>query len=441
MKAIHVPFCFYPDSIGGTEVYVGALVRCLRAYGVQGIVAAPGKEDAKYTHEDLLVRRFSITQDPDLATLYGEGDSKAAQMFGRILDEEDPDLIHLHAFTAAVSVLLVREAKKRGIPVVFTYHTATASCQRGTLMRWGKETCDGVLRLGVCARCTLNGLGLPRGVADLAGSVPVVAGKYIGSMRLSGAMWTALRMRELTSMRHAAFQSLMREVDHVVAVSQWVQELLVHNGVPVEKITFCRHGLDLNREKRGGDNPTPLAEGPLRVVFLGRLGPYKGLHIVLEVLRQDPALSVRLDIYGMVQGPEEARHFQYSKALAAGDDRVRFHEEIPPSEVAGILKRYELLIVPSQWMETGPMVVLEAFGAGLPVLASRLGGISELVEHGINGLLVEHRSVRAWREALKKLSCDRALLERLREGIRVPRTMDQVAREMERLYRRLKESG
>ncbi len=74
------------------------------------------------------------------------------------------------------------------------------------------------------------------------------------------------------------------------------------------------------------------------------------------------------------------------------------------------MQRYDVLAVPSQWLETGPLVVMEAFAAGVPVLGSNLGGIGELVTSGVDGLLVEPASIVAWRTALEALCRDRELL-------------------------------
>src|SRR5437868_5028470 len=124
MKVIHIPFSFYPDPVGGTEVYVESLVHHLFRFGTKSIVAAPGAETRRYEHNNLQVRRFAVSKHiSDLRELYGDGDIRASQEFAGILDDEQPDIVHLHAFTRAVSLRLVREAARRGIKVVFTYHT------------------------------------------------------------------------------------------------------------------------------------------------------------------------------------------------------------------------------------------------------------------------------------------------------------------------------
>src|SRR5579863_7191973 len=197
MKVIHVSFCFAPDPFGGTEVYVANLARDLQGLGVETMVAAPSEASRAYTIDGLRVRRYAINPKiTDVVELYGPGDTLAATEFASILDEEMPDVVHLHAFTRGVSLRLVQAAKERGIPVVFTYHTPTVSCQRGTLLLWGSQVCDGVLDVAACTRCALHGHGLNRIGSVLAGSIPSGVGRALGAAGASGGMWTALRMTE-----------------------------------------------------------------------------------------------------------------------------------------------------------------------------------------------------------------------------------------------------
>jgi glycosyltransferase involved in cell wall biosynthesis len=109
-------------------------------------------------------------------------------------------------------------------------------------------------------------------------------------------------------------------------------------------------------------------------------------------------------------------------------------EALAAARVVETLAGYDAPIVPSQWLETGPLTVLESFAAGVPVIGSDLGGIGELVAHDGDGWLVRHGDSDAWRAALRRIATDRALLERLRAGVRPPRTTDDVARDMVAVY-------
>ncbi len=99
-----------------------------------------------------------------------------------------------------------------------------------------------------------------------------------------------------------------------------------------------------------------------------------------------------------------------------------------------MFQSFDILAVPSLWLETGPLVVLEAFAAGLPVLGSNAGGIAELVTEGVCGRLVEVGSVAAWARALRELG---ELSRAGRWTWRVPRVRSsrEVAEEMLEIYR------
>jgi glycosyltransferase involved in cell wall biosynthesis len=435
MKIIQVPFCYYPASVGGTEVYVEALSKHLQQQGMEIIIAAPGEKNESYLNRSLPVRKFAVSSSiDDLRDLYGSGDLQAAINFSQILDSEQPDLVHLHAFTPAVSIRLVRAANQRKIPVVFTYHTPTISCQRGTLLYNGTDVCDGKLNLYTCTRCTLQGLGMNAYQAKLAGSIPAAIGLGIGAVGLRGKTWTALRMSELIKCRHQAFYDLMAEVDHIVAVCDWVKDVLLLNKVPQQRITVCRQGLC---------HPTmPLATiieqdqiAPLKLVFLGRLDHTKGVHLLIQALAKIPNLPIILDIYGICQSNERDRYQNELLSLAQKDYRITFKPTIPSAKIVSTLTKYDLLVVPSQWLETGPLVILEAFAAGIPILGSRLGGITELVEDRVNGVLIDAFSVKDWSIAIQDFCLNRVKLSHLRSGISPPSTMKAVAKQMQLIYR------
>jgi glycosyltransferase involved in cell wall biosynthesis len=113
---------------------------------------------------------------------------------------------------------------------------------------------------------------------------------------------------------------------------------------------------------------------------------------------------------------------------------VRFCEPLDSDRVVDTLAGYDATVVPSQWLETGPLTVLESFAAGVPVVGSNLGGIAELVGHDRNGWLVPHADIKAWGAALAQLTSHRGLVDRLRAGVRPPRSTDDVARDMLSVY-------
>ena len=436
MKVLHVPYCFFPDVAGGTEIYVEALARFQDEMGIESAIAAAGVEDASYVHGGRRVYRFRTAPDLPLRALYGEGDTVAASAFAGILETARPDVVHLHAFTSGVSIRLVRASHDRGIPVVFTYHTPSVSCSRGTLLRWGSAPCEGRMQVRQCAACRLHSKGMPKTVSCVVGALPPQVGNGVAALGVSGSRWTALRASELIGVRHGAVRALFAEAECIVAVSQWVKDLLVRNGADPQKIVLSRQGL---AGDMSGGRPARSAgsELPLRMAFLGRLDPIKGLDVVIDSMRLAPDLPVALDLFAVTQGDAGQRLKRQLLDRIGGDRRIQFLDPIAPDLIVERLRDYDVLIAPSQGLETGPLVVYEAFAAGTPVVGSNLGGIAELVEHGKNGLLVDPSSRPAWAQALRRLVENPQLLTELRRGIGPVRTMRDVASEMVPVYERV----
>jgi glycosyltransferase involved in cell wall biosynthesis len=437
MRVLHVPFSYLPDPPGGTELYVEALCAELVAEGIDCAIAAPGKRSESYKLGKLRVYRLGAQPAVgDLDELYGEGDPRSAERFDAILEAERPDVVHQHALSPACSVQLVERAKRRKLPVVFTYHTPRTSCQRGTLLEWGQTACDGRVTVERCTPCTLNGLGLGKTSSRLLASAPNVVGDGLARLRLSGSLWTALRLRHLMARRHESLRRFFSLVDVFVALTPWTRGLLTANGVPDRKIVLCPHGIPAAGPRRAMTGRRP--GEPLRVVHLGRVDPTKGTHVLVEAVRGLPDTPISLDVLGVVQSETAASLLSRLESMAGDDSRIRFLGAVPHHEVLGRLSGYDVVAVPSQLFETGPLVVLEAFAAGVPVVGSALGGIAEKVTDGVDGLLVApHHSVEAWRQALRRLAADRDLVAKLRNGTRAPRSAREVARAMTSVYQGL----
>jgi glycosyltransferase involved in cell wall biosynthesis len=437
MKTLHVPFHFYPEPVGGTEVYALSLVQRLRRMGDQAEIAAPGRRQESYVHEDIQVHRFAVSEVEDVSALYGAGDEPAAEQFEQILRESGPDLVHLHGVSPAISLRLLRRTKRRGIPVILTVHIPGILCTRGTLLEHGKNVCDGKLNVSRCSQCALEAKRLPGYLARIAGKMPAAVGGLVAAIGPQAGWATALRMTRLQSLRQGVLRQFLAEVDHIVAVSEWLRQALLRNGVPEQNVTLCRHGAT-----QTGLHAVPLYQPKLRsvkqIAYIGRLNEAKGAHVLIDALLRSPEIPVRLDIYGIVQEGSAERYDQRLRAKAKNDDRIRFLGPLPNHEVPDRLRDYDALAIPSVGLETGPLTVYDAFAAGIPVIGSRRGGIGELVADEIDGLLVEPGDVSAWARVLSRICYEGGLLERLRSGVAPPRTMEAVAVEMIGLYERLR---
>jgi glycosyltransferase involved in cell wall biosynthesis len=428
---LHIPYTYFPDAAGGTEVYVSRLTKGLVASGYKSVVGAPGLRPTAYRYQGIEVFRFATNPNPRIEHAYGLPDETAAASFAGIVQKTRPSVVHIHACTSAVSELLVDIAHNAGARVIFTYHTPTVSCARGTMLLFGDRPCDGQLYRKRCAQCVLNAHGVPKAIARMIAATPLSLSARKMSLAGGDRIFSPFRIPWLLSESHARFQRFMREVDHIVAVCDWVKSLLLENGVPAYKITLCRQGIEYD----GGSLQAATAnrEGALRVAFFGRLDRTKGADLLLAAMARMPKADIRLDLY-LVRQFGTGGEWETVVVQAHQDRRISIKQPVPPDEVCHTMANYDLIAVPSRWLETGPLVVLEAFAAGVPVLGANHGGIAELIRDGVDGILVPPGDVGQLARALAKVAVDRMLLASLRRNIKKPRTMHAVVEDMARLY-------
>jgi len=434
-----MPFTYFPDEVGGTEIYVAALIRALQGRGVEGAVAVPGRCDQTYMHAGIPVYRLGITSHPDLAHAYGAPDRQVAHSFGTLLTRLRPRIVHLHARTAAVSEALADAAHAAGARIVFTYHTPAVSCVRGAMMRMGRVPCDGLLDRRRCSICVLDAHGIPPLLRDAVAYVPDPVADLAARAVPVGRTATALRLPALVGAAHRGFRELMQNAERIVATCLWVHDALRLNGVPDNKLVLCRQGLAWSGEWETVPRPAARherAQGVLQIGYFGRLDPAKGIDTLVDALRRIPETPLSLDIFAVRQAGSDG-YVRQLERCAAGDRRIVFRAALPSGAVYEAMQACDIVAVPSRCLETGPLVVLEAFAAGTPVLGSRLGGIAELVTDGIDGILVHSERPVAWAKAISRLANRPAEVARLRVGIRKPRTIDIVASEMVEVYRSL----
>lgn len=435
MQTVHALGWYFPDATGGTERYVAGLARELGRLGVGARICAPimGRTSQSYEHDGYSVFRYPVHPEFSAAHLDGSAPHGGFEHFEEWLKEQDADVFHLHSWTTGCGRYHLRYARALGLKTVLTVHLPGLTCARGTLLEMGRSSCDGKVSPARCAACVLQSHGVPRLAASLAAGLLDVASarslRRVVPTRLANVL--ALPEQRLADIAAVALDS-----EHVVAVCRWLYEMLIANGIPREKISLNRHGLDDVPPKAPQQARfTPSARRVLRIVYLGRTQPVKGLDVLLKALQRVPTdVPVELTVHAVPAAFADLDYEAHVKRLCDGDLRVRFAGPLPPDRVYAALREHDVIAIPSQWLETGPLVALEALSQGLWVLGSRLGGLMEIVEDGATGRLLPHDDIGAW---------TRAIIALAREGFpprpaREIRTMRDVARDMHALYRDLR---
>jgi len=220
-------------------------------------------------------------------------------------------------------------------------------------------------------------------------------------------------------------------VDRILAYTHLTRDLLLANGIGEGKIHVSPYGIDTSHlaDIASKRRPSPV----LRFAFVGTLAPHKGPDVLVRAFRMLPStLDATLGIYGSEKGYES--YAAGLRELAGGDPRISFRGPFSREELGSVLVEIDVLVVPSRWYENAPGVIFEAFAAGIPVVSTDLGGMSEFVEPGKNGLLFALDDPQDLAGQLRRLATERGLLQRLRAGIGPVKTIAEYADELIELY-------
>jgi glycosyltransferase involved in cell wall biosynthesis len=441
LRVLQATAWYPPHSVGGTEIYVAGLVEALRGVGIASTVLTPRPVDgsaATYVHAGAPVATYPVDPMPAPGEMHLGKPHLGFETFRACLAAHAGAIYHQHSWTRGCGLHHLRAARAAGLKTVLTVHVPNIICLRGTMLNHGRASCDGRVEERRCGGCWAHGRGLPLPAAKLLARLPLAWSRR-ARLRWRTRLATALAARALGAERLDQITEMIGSADRVVAVCQWLYDALAANGVPRTRLILSRQGLPAAflEAAATADPAPPSAGGPLRLVYVGRWDWLKGIDIVVRAIRALPRdTAVKLTVHASPGGAEDAAYERSIRKLAADDTRIAFAGPLPRSELAPALARHHALVVPSRWLETGPLVVMEAQAIGLHILGANLGGITELIKDGNGGELIEAQSIPAWSAAIARLA-GRRPPTRAPPAPGTVRSMAAVAAEMADVYRSL----
>ncbi len=406
---------FPPESLGGTEIYTWSVARALATQGHAVSVFYPLADvpaTEKRTERDgVQLWRAPLPADrprenPAAQYWHTFRDTAIEADFAAFLAEVQPELIH-YQHVQGVSAQLI--ALGRGRPRVATLHDYWYFCANSQLIRPDRQVCSGPRFGWNCVDCATARADL----APLRAARPLVALPF--------------------AYRNAYLRRIAAQIDLFLAPSEFLRGQYIRQGFPADRIRVLENGVD--RARLDATPDTPLPEPPARphFGFLGSLAWQKGVHVLVEAFNQLPAYAA-LTIYGSDQAfPEYAAEL---KALALHPN-IRFAGALDYRRVGVALRQVDALVVPSVWYENSPLVIQEAYAAGVPVIASRLGALAEKVQEGVTGYLFEPGDSADLARVLKRLIVEPRQLAALRPNLRPGPDMAEHAAVLAALYAEL----
>lgn len=318
---------------GGEDTVVEAEIELLRSRGLDVDV---------YSRHNDEIRALSKAQVV-VGTFWS---GRANSEFAVRVNSFRPQVVHVHNTFPLISPSIYWVAEKLGVPVVQTLHNFRLLCAQAMFLKNG----------AVCESCL--------GRSMVSG---VVNGCYRGSRAQSAVLVGALSM-------HRYLGSFERKVSKYIALNNFCRDKFIEGGLPADKIVVKPNFID-SVVVRDGER--------FGFLFVGRLSPEKGVSVLA-----DAAIALR-DIAPGFDEPISVVGDGADYEKIKNNSRICLKGFLGRNGVLDEMGRARALVLPSLWYENFPMTIVEAFASGLPVIASRMGAMTEIIENGVTGLLFE----------------------------------------------------
>lgn len=452
-------------KFGGIGIYVQGLTEELAAQGVAVGWFYAGEYDLGFrpsitrSKTNTGVKLFSLRNSPNLHAAYRITHPNAEinspeihSAFIKALEEFQPELVHFHDLGGLCSSL-IDAAARRSIPTVTTLNCYWFICPKNDLI----SNVTGAICPG------------PQGGRNCASCIPN-AGRHMLSAKVQMLIWRLLKARlplnfflwlskpllkwhqkfsyALGRNMHRArvtqsgcAQSFQQREDYNlrllsntvtlnIAVTSFVKQRFVEWGVPAEKLIVQHFGT------RAAEFLAPtarLVSTPLVFGYIGPLTYHKGAHVLIDAFKRLRPGVAKLIVYGNASS-------DYGKSMiraAEECDNIDFRGAYNHTDLQIILDEIDIIVVPPIWYDNSPQVVFEAFSAGVPVIGSKIGGIPDFVETGVNGLLFEAGNVDDLSDCMSGLVNTPSLVDSMRKKIKPMKTMRSHVDELSVVYREL----
>jgi len=370
-KVLIVSQLFPPHYIGGSELAAYEQSKMLRKMGWEVRVVS-GKIDNS-------IKRYSVTKekgefegirinlhDKDFYhDKYINFDREPLQeIFRKELYSYAPDVVHLHNIYG-LSLGMIDECYKMNIPIVMTLHDYWGICPKNLLINEEGSICT--IKDGFCIKCQ---------------------GQIFAENGNSYSFYE----------RNLKYLDYYKKIDLLISPSRYLADRFIERGLPKDKFKIVKYGININRFK---EKQPKVKFKKIRLGFVGQTVWHKGLDIflcALSLLEKEERDKISV----LIAGSGDKTYELHCKSLVKEFNFVNFLGKISNDKMHKIYRQIDILIVPSRWPDNSPLVVQEALACGIPIIASDIGGMPELVEDGINGYLFKYNSHEALAQKIRE---------------------------------------
>ena len=344
---------------GGSEKYYFELAQLLKSKGhTVGFFSMKHEENITTGDPEYFVEEIDLNTGSKLKALDVIYSQENKRLMAKALEEFKPDIVHINNFQRQLSASIIDAIKEKNIPIVMTAHDLNPICP-ASIMLYNGEVCDDCITKGY-AQCIKK--KCVKG-STLKSTLGVMEKKYYD------------------------IHKVFRKIDCIISPSEFIKNQLVNGKLKYNEIVTLHNFV--NESER---NEYVLGD---YAFYLGRLSKEKGILNLIEAIGDIP--NAKLLIAG--DGPEREKIEAYISEHKL-DGRITLLGYQNQDSIHKYITNSRFIVVPSIWNENCPYSVLEAMEIGKPIVASRIGGIPELIVDGENGYLYKADDINELKEKL-----------------------------------------
>lgn len=397
MKIVVTIHHFPPNYSAGAEIYAFRLASWLVRHGhsVEVVciesITHDGADEIDHTHavyEGISVWRlyFNLRRASD-PFLQSFDNPAIGAWFAAFLAREQPDVVHINS-CYLLSASTIAATRQLSLPLIVTLHDFWFVCPRITLLKPNGALCQVPDNPAECAWCLATEKRRFRWLEMLPGDIVNAAAQRLLISPQTSKLLGIHPDADGIAHRRDMLMNALNQADMILSPSEFLRDVFIAQGIDPARIMYSRLGLDTSHWIQ----PPQIDHAPsrdLQITYIGQIAPHKGVHLLVAAFNRlkFSRRQARLKLYG-----DPAVFPNYAKSLwkiAKGNPAVEFAGRFDNRRIAEILDKTDVTVVPSIWYENSPISIMESLTLGTPVITANLGGMPELVQHNVNGLLFE----------------------------------------------------
>lgn len=303
------------------------------------------------------------------------------EAFSSFINKFPPDVVHLHNIYGRLTTSVIDAARKARVPLVLTAHDYKLVCPTYLMLNKGKP----------CEKC--------------------LQGNYLNCVvqNCHHSGFTGSLLYTMESYFNRFFKKY-EKVDYLIAPSNFLRDKLINGGYSHQKVVHIPNFVNTS-------GITPNFEPGDYIVYIGRVSGEKGIKTLVDAVK---TTKIQAKIVG--EGP--LSKWLQGIIASEGIPNIILVGYKSGDDLLDILRNSAFMVLPSEWYENAPLSILEAYACGKPVVASRIGGIPEMVLDGVTGFLFEPGNVEQLKEIMVSLYNNKKLIAQMGKNAR-----DMVERE------------